>query len=279
MSSEAEQTRPHRIAGAVEKFNRSKEHFDVLRAEMGTFFNRDPRPFGSRGGFDATADEWVERFQVFEPPPLRFGAIFGDSVHNLRSCLDHLVWQVTLLDGGTPNRNTQFPLARRDEAQFEEMADKRIPGLSPKHRAMVKQVQPYHATDAPGTHFLKVLTNLDNVDKHRIVNPTFSFMGNEASDILDSLVGRYQGEGPSPAHSFWVVTRGSRLAHDEPWLRVVWRKGAPPPLEVTLTGDVSVGIAFGEVGLNASDYKTIAQAVLRILQAFMSDFPETEFVD
>jgi hypothetical protein len=81
----------HRLAGAVEKFNRAKEQFDVLRAEMHEFFNRDPRPYYSSGSFDESTYEWVERFQVREPPPLRFGVILGDCVHNLRCVLDHTV--------------------------------------------------------------------------------------------------------------------------------------------------------------------------------------------
>lgn len=280
VTTEGSDTRTqHRLAGAIEKFNRSKEHFDLLGSEMDAFFNSEPRPYGSLGEFDANAGEWVERFQVIEPPPLRLGAIFGDCVHNLRSSLDHLMWQVTLLDGGVPDRNTQFPVARRARAQFEEMADRRIPGLSPKHRAMVEQVQPYHASTERGTHFLALLTDLDNVDKHQIVTPTFNCMGTDANEILDGLAGQYHGEGPPPVHSFWVVRRGSLLQHGTPWLRIVWRKDAPPPRTVTLSGNVDLGIAFGEFGLDASDFKKVASAALRIIQAFMADFPETEFSD
>ena len=50
----------HRLAGAVEKFNRSKEQFDALRAEMDEFFNTDPRPHFSMGSFDPDAWEWID---------------------------------------------------------------------------------------------------------------------------------------------------------------------------------------------------------------------------
>ena len=105
----------HRLAGAVEKFNRAKEQFDQLIEEMDAFFNADPQPHFSIGEFDAEAWEWVERFQIREEPPLRLGVILGDCVHNLRSCLDHIAWQVTLLDGGTPNDETQFPIASKSK--------------------------------------------------------------------------------------------------------------------------------------------------------------------
>jgi hypothetical protein len=272
-------THEHRLAGAVEKFNRSKEQFDVLRAEMDAFFNQVPRPHSSAGMFDTEEWEWVERFQIRERPPLRFGVILGDCVHNLRCALDHAVWQVTLLDGGTPNSGTQFPIASRSESQFEEMAKARIAGLSSPHRQVVKRVQPYHLGQDAGTHPLAVLADLSNTDKHRIVNPTYSFMEEEASKILDGLVGGRQGSSSSPIHSFWVVKRGSRLEHDEPWFRAVWRRGQPPPTNVELTGDLKLGIAFGEMGMDASDFKKIAEIVLAIVQGFMRDFPETEFMD
>ena len=38
----------HRLAGAAEKFNRSKEQFDDLIGEMDAFFNADPKPYAWR---------------------------------------------------------------------------------------------------------------------------------------------------------------------------------------------------------------------------------------
>ena len=51
------------------------------------------------------------------------------------------MWQVTLLDDGTPDEGTQFPIASKLEDQYA-MADGRIPGLSDRHRAFVQRVQP-----------------------------------------------------------------------------------------------------------------------------------------
>jgi hypothetical protein len=272
-------TRQHRLAGAVEKFNRSKEQFDVLRAEMNVFFNGDPRPYSTAGAFDRDAWEWVDRFQIRQNPPLRFGVILGDCVHNLRCALDHAVWQVTLLDGATPNSSTMFPIASQSGSQFEKMATARIPGLSAAHQQLVKDAQPYHRGTDAGTHPLTVLADLSNTDKHRIVNPTYSFMEEDAGKILDGLVGSNRGGGPSPIHSFWVLKSGSRLEHDEPWFRATWRRDQPAPRDVRLAGEVKLGIAFGEMRMDARDFKKIAAAVLAVLQGFMRDFPETEFVD
>ncbi len=39
-----------------------------------------------------------------------FSVVVGDVIHNLRSALDHLAWQLVILDGGQPNDSTQFPI-------------------------------------------------------------------------------------------------------------------------------------------------------------------------
>lgn len=269
----------HRLAGAVEKFNRSKEQFDGLIAEMDAFFNRDPRPHTSAGEFDTESWSWIERFKVLEEPPLRFGVILGDCVHNLRSCLDHIIWQVTLLDDGTPNEQTQFPIASKSESQFEGMANRRIPGLSAEHRALVKRTQPYHAGDRAPAHPLAVLAALSNVDKHRIVHPTYSLLDMDTSATLDHLAKSYKGPGPSPIHGWWIIKGGQPLEDGTPWFRIHFRRDQEAPRKVDMRANLSLGIAFGDMGLDAANFRTIAEYVHRILNAFLAEFPETEYVD
>jgi hypothetical protein len=272
----------HRLAGVVAKFNRAKQQFDVLRHEIGAFSDQDPEPHSSRGYFDTKTWEWIERFQVRKAPPLRWGVILGDCVHNLRSALDHLICQLTLLDGGTMDdcAQTQFPIASKSEAQFEAMANHRIPCLSKRHRALVKKAQPYHAGDGAASHPLDILAELSNADKHRILNPTFSVLKSDSRAILDRLPRMYQGDGPSPVESWWMLQRGSRLEHDADWFRIVFdRASLAERVDVEMDGFLRVGIAFGEMGLDADSYRHVAEYVLRIIEAFMRSFPETQYVD
>jgi hypothetical protein len=269
----------HRLEGVVEKFNRAKEQFDELIVEMDAFFNKEPKPYTSLGEFDADKWEWVERFQVCEEPPLRLGVILGDCLHNLRSTLDHLMWQVTLLDGGTPDDATQFPIASKSEAQFDAIAERRIPGLSEAHRALVKRAQPYHAGDGADAHPLAVLATLSNIDKHRVVHAAYSFLDADAGVALDRLVGSYQGSEPSPVEAFWMAEKGSRMKHGTPWFRIWLRHGEEAPREVKMSGDLTLGVAFGEVGLDAGEFPKIAEVVHGLLNVFLADFPETEFIE
>lgn len=283
MAASDAEYRSHRLGGALAKFNRAKEQFDGLRSEMGEFFDQDPQPHFSRGYFDTNTWEWIERFQVREAPPIRWGLILGDCVHNLRAALDHLICQVTLLDSGegADCSQTQYPIASKSEAQFEGMADKRIPGLSPKHRAIVKMTQPYQAGDGFESHPLHVLAQLSNADKHRLINPTYSAMKSRADSVLDKLVGSYQGEGPSPVYSWWMLERGSRLEHDAAWFRITFRRDLmpEPPAEVKMSGILRTGITFGEMRMDADSYRFIAEYVRRIIERFMRQFPETKYID
>lgn len=268
----------HPLAGAVEKFNRAKEQFDELGTEMEGFFNGEPKPYASVGEFDTEAWEWVERLQVIREPPLRFGVILGDCLHNLRSCLDHVIWQVTLLDGGTPDDRTQYPIASKSEAQFEAIANDRIPDLNAKHRAMVKKTQPYHRGDEASSHPLAMLATLSNTDKHQVVHTAHSIVGYDAKASLDKLVGSAQQEGPTPVVGWWLASAG-RLDHGTPWFRIVWDPAEEPPREVNVGGDFITEPAFGEVGLPASELPKIAEAVRGVMQAFLAQFPETKWAD
>jgi hypothetical protein len=274
--------RYHRLAGVIAKFNRAKQQFDDLRVEMDEFFNQEPKPHFSRGYFDAKTWEWIERFQVREEPPLRFGVMLGDCLHNLRSALDHLICQVTMLDGGTIDdcATTQFPIISESEAKFEAMAKRQIVGLSKRHRAMVKRAQPYRAGDEAWRHPLAILADLSNTDKHRLLNPTYSIIKGDVGTTLDRLAESYLGPGPSPVVAWFMAKEGQRLEHDAAWFRIVFdRSILKEPANVKMGGNITLGIAFGEIGLDADSYRHIGEYVWAVLERFMREFPETRYHD
>ena len=101
-------------------------------------------------------------------------AIAGDILHNLRSALDHLAWQLVVLDGGVPNKWTAFPL---HESSTNKDGSARVltiqPGINdPRIMAAVETMQPYseanHGHD-PRTDALGIIGRLDNIDKHRLL--------------------------------------------------------------------------------------------------------------
>jgi hypothetical protein len=127
-----------------------------------------------------------------------WGAIIGDVVHNLRSTLDHLVWQLTLANGLTPPaaipwkgpgsewRNIRFPIHTINPRK-RYPSGKRIPwrykppdslwGIRSALRTELQRLQPFnHGQDAPKKP-LAILNELWNIDKHRHLHFALFFVG------------------------------------------------------------------------------------------------------
>ena len=91
-----------------------------------------------------------------------------DAINNIRAALDHLVWTITPVKVRREFRNKiEFPIYTCRKA-FVKHAAPKLEGLSPKHRALIENVQPYHGAD-PHIEPLEVLRRLSNTDKHRLL--------------------------------------------------------------------------------------------------------------
>jgi hypothetical protein len=88
------------FSGCWAKVSRANVHLDFLNERVKSFAE-------NMSSYKVeTKDDW-QTTEVFidgepEPPVEEWGAIIGDVVHNLRSALDHLVWQLTIANGNTP---------------------------------------------------------------------------------------------------------------------------------------------------------------------------------
>lgn len=86
----------------------------------------------------------------------------GEFAYNLRAALDYLVFALALLDSGSPQEQTQFPICDADEKFAKQVG--RLRGVAPEHVAMVERLQPYH-----GNPEIALLRDLNNGDKHRAI--------------------------------------------------------------------------------------------------------------
>jgi hypothetical protein len=166
-----------------------------------------------------------EKLQIFleradpEPSPLHLGAIVGDFLHNLRCVLDHLVWQLVVLNGQKPGDHNQFPISDTPGA-YKKKAGRYLRGVAADHRALIETFQPYHLEDDAASHYLAVLRDLSNIDKHRFVHPVVIVGEGNAREvrftelevttnalfrlehyITHSLFKRFESLFPLPAHA------------------------------------------------------------------------------
>src|SRR5262245_23363930 len=91
--------------------------------------------------------------------------MIGDTVHNLRSALDHLAWQLVEANGGAPTDKTAFPMSNSADA-FESARGRQMKGIASDAQELIRSVQAYHSYH---NRHLAALAALDNVDKHRLL--------------------------------------------------------------------------------------------------------------
>lgn len=125
-----------------------------------------PHPFS--GEVRSNGREHLYRWD--NPPVISPDAelTFGDCIHNLRSALDHLAYQLVVLNKRTPGNKTFFPIHDRPpRTGVKHLWRKRplVRDVSVKAYRLIESVQPYKRGNIGGR--LAELRDLDNIDKHR----------------------------------------------------------------------------------------------------------------
>jgi hypothetical protein len=149
------------------KLIRAEEHFNLFLAEFREHAARYPYGIAVKRYPDPrllTIHLNVERF----PDTERWSLIIGDSIHNLRSTLDHLVYTIASNVSGInppPDSNRlSYPMRRAD---FWHLGVLQQNG---PFMAELQGLQPDTRPEWKGLRLLTVLEELDNLDKHRTLN-------------------------------------------------------------------------------------------------------------
>jgi hypothetical protein len=174
------------LEGPRAKVQRGREHLQSLYGELEEALLQplsfDRRWAGRAQGPDGRVYPVLEVFisEVAEIP-LRCGVILGDALHNFRSALDHLAWQLVLANGATPTNQTQFPITT-SPARFAEQR-RRVQGMAPEVVQEIETLQPYEPREGPEFTALGHLRDLSNRDKHQLVNLVLMGLGQMSPDI------------------------------------------------------------------------------------------------
>ena len=161
------------LEGVKLKIDRATEHLEELNKEVENYL--DGRPYEVVGKPREEGNPLLV-CKVHRQPPLRLSVLLGDFLHNLRSSLDHLAWQLVLANGGTPGEATSFPIyaRRRKYKEFKKKNDALsgvVGEISEDAARLVEKFQPYNnQAGTPKEDPLWILNKLNNVDKHRQFN-------------------------------------------------------------------------------------------------------------
>lgn len=152
-----------RFGGPRLKLQRAKHHIEDFIAQAEKFYRESKVKFFIQD--DPNTGLRALCVDVDTSVPEHFPLIIGDAVHNLRSALDHLTWDIVApLKPSRPN-DVQFPFCRKRDS-FEAALDHRQISLAGKDVVdKFRNLQPYPG----GDDILFGLHQLDIADKHQLV--------------------------------------------------------------------------------------------------------------
>ena len=148
----------------LSKIARARKHLEELRRQIEPF--AEPNAYTVTHDFNSETSEHVWKLVSDVPPvPIEVSLTIGDILYNLRSALDHLVWQLVLANRGTPSTRNAFPIFI-DEGKFKKESASKLRGVSDSAKDVIVGLQPCYGGDVA----LWALESLYNIDKHRHLN-------------------------------------------------------------------------------------------------------------
>jgi hypothetical protein len=175
------------------KIGRARTHLEELETEVKKYFQTTP--FQAETSEDPETGDLVTRLKIISQPPVEWGVIIGDIIHNLRSALDLLVSALLLANGKTPNKSCGFPVySGKDE--FMKDGVKRVKGLSAEALELIMTIKPYKEENLR----LWQLHQLNILDKHQLIIPVASAYKNVVLDFAAGLrqLGGFEEIPPMP---------------------------------------------------------------------------------
>jgi hypothetical protein len=153
------------------KLDRARNHLQALEYESDAWLDSKPYRLTEEPG--TRRYEKVLFAELLQPVPSRLAPIIGDCVHNLRSALDNLAYELAIAYTGEPlptniEKSSGFPILFRDNEGSKKRVNHMIRGMHPEAQAIIRRLQPHRPTDnASPADPLWLLNELSNKDKHR----------------------------------------------------------------------------------------------------------------
>jgi hypothetical protein len=258
------------LEGPIAKLDRAKTHFQALNRSIGAFKRSKTHDFIVTK-FDPDTGEKVVHLKILkEPKNPEWGLLLGDMLHNLRSALDHLVWQLVLLSGEKPRRQNQFPIIRTKAEYWEatrnrseSARDRMLVGVSEDHRTFIDLVQPFNARDEPEGTSLAILSWLSNADKHRVVHAGFVLTEEPSPELFDVTT---LHPTDAPVH----VDVSMRWGELKDGAEIMRFRPNPPGAHVNMNAVIPTYIAFreGDRQLNVEWLKVVFKWVDDYVRGF-----------
>jgi hypothetical protein len=256
------------LDGCYAKIERAEFHLTELGIGVREYLQT--APFRIVGEYEEATHEYVIRAEAvpnYDPVPLHLNLIAGEVVHQLRSILDLLVWDLVIENTGAPPPGTEsgFPIFRTADG-YNRRAARMIRGVSDSAANRIQAAQPFNLGDRAEEALTWAVQELNNTDKHRLIPVT----------LIYAFVGAVE-----------MTVAGNRPVVILPWQEFVRepltdgaeivRVPVPDGENATFNVPIGVDIAFQQVGAlrNHSVNDLLAKAtnhVRQLVRSFQSQF-------
>ena len=230
---------PEEIAWPEHKVEWARHHMKALGAQIQAYLAM--QPFRDVVFDDPKTKKRLYGLELYPPIPRTFTFLIGDVVHNLRSALDHLVWQLVIANGETPDQGSEFPIFYDakfigEKAKFLRAAKRKIGKCSRAAQDAIESLQPYHGGEL-GTHKhpLFLTHELDIIDKHRLVAVVAGHYNVTHATRVEVKIG-----------GKWVQARNVREAGTFTTGMVLGELGPDFETKPYFEEGTEIGIAFGD---------------------------------
>jgi hypothetical protein len=159
------------LVGVQRKIERADKHFNEIDSTIEALLSAE-----ANAARTAPVEYQPERKHLVVSHPKTkaidpmLPLVIGDCIHNFRSALDHLSFQLAVANnkGAEAEAHISFPICL-SQKEFDSIAKKRLaPFIDGKALAAIQELQPYQ-TGRADCDPLWVLSQLDIIDKHRLL--------------------------------------------------------------------------------------------------------------
>jgi hypothetical protein len=161
------------LDGAREKLRRGRHHAAMFGPEFRRLYGPDAgAPFTIKTEFNAKKGCFHVRIDTLEERQGDLPLILGDALHNFRSALDHVAWQLARRQQGRQPRSlVSFPICEGHERFNSRSVWTHLWEIGPSERATIENLQPYRQVFTGDlVHPLTLLSACNNKDKHRLLH-------------------------------------------------------------------------------------------------------------
>lgn len=200
------------MTSAQRKLKRGIEHVRTLLDEVHAYEEAGAYHFDSereiRSETEAVYKCFADRKATM---PMHWPLLAGEAIQNLRSSLDHLVYERS---GG--RSSTSFPIFT-NRKEYEEKAPGRLKGVPEEVSSQIAEFQPFRfMPDAASPHPLAQLSSFSNRDKHKVLSTVVSAVTREGVGIPEGVNLQWEdygthkelGEGRRQISTFVVRAEG-----------------------------------------------------------------------